>query len=161
VKRTVLLILLILLPIVTTVSTGSGSNAAAGATTSRPSQFCTAVTPAVQASQRLNPILAGMSSLTVATTKAQLLTEMNTILNTFRSIKVGLRSAPANVRRSFTWDVLTGVKVQVALGHATTTRHIRAAVGELVGTHAKEAPFITYIQSRCEGPAFAGTPATM
>jgi hypothetical protein len=116
--------------------------------------------PGVQASQQLKPILAGMSSHTVAKTKSQLLTDINTILNTSRSVKVQLRSAPANVRSSFKWDVLAEGKVKSALGQATTKRQIRAAVGEIVGSHPKEGPFIIYISSQCKSPASSGTPAT-
>jgi hypothetical protein len=116
--------------------------------------------PAVKASQQLKPMLVGMSSHTVAKTKSQALTEINTILNTFRSVKVQLRSAPANVRSSFKWDVLAGGKFKTALGNATTKRQIRAAVREIVGSHPEEGPFITYILSQCESPAASGTPAT-
>jgi hypothetical protein len=152
---------LLLMPLVATVSIGCGSYVSAGAATSRPSQFCTSLKPAVKASQHLKPILAGMSSHTVAKTTAQLLTELNTILNTSRSVKVQLRSAPANVRSSFNWDVLAAEKVKTALGHATTKRQIRAAVGEIVGSPTKEVvPFATYILSQCESPATSGTRTT-
>ena len=128
--------------------------------TSRPSQFCTSIKPSVQASQQLKLRLDNMSSDTVAKTKSQLLTEINTSLDALRSVKTQLRSAPANVRGSFKWDVLAGGKVKIALGHATTKRQIRAAVGEIVGSHPKEVPFITYILAQCERPAPSGAPAT-
>jgi hypothetical protein len=76
VKRAVLLLLM---PLVATVSIGCGSYASAGAATSHPSQFCTSLKPGVKASQQLAPIVAGMSSHTVAKTKFQLLTVINTI----------------------------------------------------------------------------------
>jgi hypothetical protein len=80
----------LLMPLVATVLIGRGSHVSAGAATPRPSQFCTSIEPEVQASQHLKPILAGMSTHTVAKTKSQLLTEMNTILSTFRSVEVQL-----------------------------------------------------------------------
>ena len=147
------------MPVVATISIGCGSYGSAGAATSRSSQFCTSM-KALQASQPLKVILDGMSSHNVAKTKSQLLTEINTILNTFRSVEVHLRSAPANVRSSFKWDVLAGGKVKTALEHATTKRQIRAAVGEIVGSHLEEGPFIIYIHSQCASPAPTGTPAT-
>jgi hypothetical protein len=147
------IVFLLLMPLVATVSIGCGSYASAGAATSRPSLFCTSIEPGVKASQQLKLILDRMSSHTVAETKSQLLTEINTILNTFRSAKVQLHSAPANVRSSFKWDVLAEGKVKTALGQATTKQQIQAAIGEIVGSHPKEGPFITYILSRCERPA--------
>jgi hypothetical protein len=160
VKRAVLLLLM---PLVATVSIGCGSYASAGAATSHPSQFCTSLKPGVKASQQLAPIVAGMSSHTVAKTKFQLLTVINTILNTDRSVKVQLRSAPANVQSSFRWDVLTEGKIKTTLGQAATKRQIQAAVREIggsVGSHPREAPFIFYVLSQCENPASAGAPAT-
>jgi hypothetical protein len=160
VKRAVFLLLM---PLVATVAIGCGSYAYAGAATSRPSQFCTSLKPGVKALQQLAPMVAGMSSRTVTKTKSQLLTVMNTILDTDRSVKVQLRSAPANVRSSFTWDVLTEGKVRTALGQAATKRQIQAAVREIVGSvgsHPREAPFIFYVLSQCESPGSAGTPAT-
>lgn len=157
VKRAVYLLLM---PLVATVSIECGSYVSAGAATSRPSQFCTSMKPGVKASQQLKLILDGTSSHTVAKTKSQLLAEVNTILNTSRSVKIQLRSAPADVRSSFTWDVLAEGKVKAALGRATTKRQIRAAVGEIVGSHPEEGPFIVYIASQCESPATSGVPAT-
>jgi hypothetical protein len=160
VKRAVVLLLM---PLVATVSVGWGICASAGAATSGRSQFCTSLKPAVKASQQLTPILAGMSSQTVAKTKSQLLTVINTILNVDSSVKVHLRSAPAEVQRSFRWDVLTEGNVKTALGQAATKRQLEAAMRELdgsIGSHPKEAPFIFYVLSQCESPASAGPPAT-
>jgi hypothetical protein len=157
VKRAVFLLLM---PVVATASFGCGSYVSAGAATSRPSLFCTSIEPGVKASQQLKLILVGVSSHTVSKTKSQLLTEIHTILNTFRSVKVQLHSAPANVRSSFKWEVLAGGEVNTALRQATTKRQIRAAVGEIVGSHPKEGPFITYLLSQCERPAPSGVPAT-
>jgi hypothetical protein len=153
-------VLLLLVPLLATVSIGCGSYVSAGAATSRPSQFCTSIEPGVHASQQLKLKLDRMSSRNVAKTKSQLLTEINTILNTFRSVKDRLGSAPGNVRGSMKWDVLAAGKVKAALGQATTERQIRAAVGEIVGSHPKETFFIVYILSQCEHPAPSGTTAT-
>jgi hypothetical protein len=128
--------------------------------TSRSLQFCTSIKPSVEASQQLKPLLARMSSDTVAKTKSELLTEINTVLDALHSVKTQVGSAPANVRGSFKWDVLAAGKVKRALGHATTKRQIRAAVGQIVGSHPKERPLITYILAQCEGPAPSGVPAT-
>jgi hypothetical protein len=101
-----------------------------------------------------------MSSHSVGETKSQLLTVINTILNTDHSVKVQLRSAPANVQSSFRWDVLTEGKV---LGQAAAKRQIQAAVREIggsVGSQPREAPFIFYVLSQCENPASAAAPAT-
>jgi len=159
VKRAVLLLLV---PLVATVSVGCVNYVSAEAATSRHSQFCTSLKPEVKASQQLKLILDGMSSHTVAKTKSQLLTQITTILHTVPSVKVQLRSAPANVRSSFNWDVSAAERVKSALGHATTKRQIRAAVGEIVGSPPpKEVlPFATYILSQCEGPATSSVPAT-
>jgi hypothetical protein len=156
-------VFLLLMPIVATVSIGCGCYASAGAATSRPSQFCTSLKPGVKAGQQLAPILGGMSSHAVAKTKSQLLTEINTILKSFRSVKVQIGSAPANVRTSYRWDVLTEGKVKTALGRAATKRQIQAAVREIAssgGTIPREAPFIFYVQSQCGSTASTGAPAT-
>jgi hypothetical protein len=69
---------------------------------------------AVQASQRLKPELAGLSSHAVAKTKSQLLTETTTILNAFRSVELastGIRPcAPASVAGSGTGPVHRGTR---------------------------------------------------
>ena len=97
----------------------------------------------------------------MAKTKAQVLTELNTILNTSRSVKIQLRSAPANVRSSFKLGCIGCGEGQAALRQATTKRQIRAAVGEIVGSSTKEVlPFATYILSQCEGPATSSVPTT-
>ena len=153
-------VFLLLVPLVATVSIGCGSYVSAGAATSSPSQFCTAAKPAVQASQHLKPILADMNSHTVAKTKSQLLTAINAILNGFRSVKVQLRSAPADVRSSFNWDVSAAERVKTALEHAITKRDIREAIGEIVGSHPEEGPFINYILSQCETPVPSAVPPT-
>lgn len=129
---------------------------------SRPSQFCTSLKPGVKAAQQLTPTLGGMSSHTVAKTKSQLLAEINTILKSFRSVNVQIRSAPANVRSSFRWDVLAEGKVRTALGQAATKRQIQAAVREIagsVGSIPREAPFIFYVQSQCGSTASTGAPS--
>src|ERR1700722_3840563 len=105
VKRAV--VVLLLMSLVTIVSVGWGIWPYAGAATSGPSQFCTALKPEVKASQQLTSIMAGMSPHTVAKTKSQLLTVINTILNSDSSVTVQLRSAPGKVQSSFRWDVLT------------------------------------------------------
>jgi hypothetical protein len=129
--------------------------------TSRTSEFCSAMEPAVRASQQLKLRPDNMSSDTVAVTKSQLLSDINMILNSFQSVRVQLRSAPANVQNSFKWDVLADGRVKTAVGQATTKRQIRAAVGEIVGSHPnKEGPFITYILAQCERPAPWDTWAT-
>jgi hypothetical protein len=64
------------------------------------------------------------------------------------------------ISRPSQFDVLAAGKVKTALGHATTKRQIRAAVVEIVGSHPKEVPFITYILAQCERPAPSGAPAT-
>jgi len=153
-------VVLLLMPLVATISIGCSNYVSAGAATSHPSQFCISMKPAVQASQQLKPILAGMSSHTVAKTKARLLTDINTILNTFGSVKVQLRFAPASVRNSFKWEILAGGKLKTALEQATTKRKIRATVGEIVGSHPKEGPFITYTLSQCGSQAPLGVSAT-
>jgi hypothetical protein len=153
-------VFLLLMPLVTTLSIGYDGYASAGAAASNSSEFCTSIKPAVQAARQLTPILAGMSSHSVVKTKGQLLTEMDTMLNTSRSVKVQLRSAPADVRSSFKWDVLAEGKVKTALRRANTKGQIRAAVGEFVGSHPKELPFIFYLFSQCESPATSVTPAT-
>jgi hypothetical protein len=145
--------------VVATVSTGCGGSIVAGAATSRPSRFCTSIAPAVKSSRQVELLLADMSSQTVAKTKSELLTEMATVLTTFRSVEVRLRSAPANARRSFSWDVVAAERVTTGLGKATTKRQIRLAVGEIVGSHPKEAPFIGYILSQCESPATSDAPS--
>ena len=160
VKRAVFLVLM---PLVATVSIGCGSYASAGAASSGPSQFCASLKPGVKALQQLTPIMADMSSHTVAKTKSQLLTVINAILNTYGSVKVQLRSAPAKVQSSFRWDVLTEGRVKTALGQVGTKRQILAAMREIdgpLGSHPREAPFIFYVLSQCEGPASAGAPAT-
>jgi hypothetical protein len=149
----------LLVAVVATVSTGFGGSIVAGAATSGPSRFCASIAPAVKASQQLKPLLADMSSQTVAKTKSELLTEMATILNTLRSVEVRLRSAPANARRSFRWDVVADERVTTGLGKATTKRQIQLAVGEIVGSHPKEVPFIGYILSECESPAPSDAPS--
>jgi hypothetical protein len=89
----------------------------------------------------------------VAMTKSQLPAEINTILKTFRSVGVQMRSAPAKVRSSFKWEILAAGKSQTSLRHAATKRQIRVALAKIVGSHPEEASFITYILSQCESPA--------
>ena len=152
-------VFLFLMPLVATVSIGCGSYASAGAAT-RPSQFCTAMKPAVLESQRLKPELADMNSHTVAKTKSQLLTEINTILNALRSVKVQLRSAPDNVRSSFKLGCLGCGKGQDSSGARNDEASNPGWVGELVGSHPEEGLFIVYIGSQCEGPATSSVPTT-
>jgi hypothetical protein len=151
---------LFLMSLVATFSIGFDSYGSAGAAPSRSFHFCSSIAPAVQASQQLKPILAGMDSHTVARDKSQLLTEMSTILDAFGSVKVQLRSAPVNAQGSFKWDVMAGGRVKAALGQATTRGQIRTAVGKIVGSHPEQGPFIVYIASQCENPAPSETPAT-
>ena len=145
-------------------SVGCSSLASAGAATSRHSGFCTSLKPAVQASQQLAAVRIGVSSHAAAKTKSELLTAIRMLLNADSSIKVQLRSAPAKVQASFRWDVLTEGRVKTALEQATTKRQIQAAMRELDGSidsHPREAPFIIYSLSQCEGrPAPAGAAAT-
>ena len=151
---------LLLMVVVATVSIGCDGSISAGAATSLHSQFCTSIEPSVKASQQLKPILAGMSSQTVVNTKSHLVTEMVTILHTFRSVEVRLRSAPANVQRSFEWDISADEKVKTGLEKATTKRQISAAVAEIVGSHSKEeAPFIDYVLSQCESRSTSDAPS--
>jgi hypothetical protein len=151
-----------LVSLVAAASIGWGGYVSAGAATSHSSRFCSSMKPGVQASQQLKLKLKvnGLSSHTVAKTKSQLLTEIDTILDTFRSVRVNLRSAPAVVRSSFMWDVSATGKAKAALKHATTQRQIRVAVAEISGPLPKEEPFIIYILSTCESPVPPSTPTT-
>jgi hypothetical protein len=151
---------LFLMSLVATVGIGCDSYGSAGAATAPSSHFCTSIAPAVQASQQLKPLLADMNSGSVAKDKSQLLIDMSTILRAFHSVKVQLRSAPADAQSSFKWDVMADGKVNAALGLATTRGHIRRAVGKIVGSHPEEGPFIVYIASQCENAAPSETAAT-
>lgn len=144
VKRAVFLLLP---PLVTAVSIGWGRFVPAEASTSHASQFCTAMKPGVEADQRLHSTLADMSSRTVGNTKSQLLSEINTMLNSFRAAGVQLHAAPAKIRHSLTWDVLAEGRFKTAVGHATTKGQIRAAAQYVDGSHTEERPFVTYILS--------------
>jgi hypothetical protein len=158
-KRAVVLLLMSLVAI---VPVGWGIWAYAGAATSGSSQFCTSLRSEVKASQQLTSIMAGMSPPTLAKTKSQLLTVLNTILNSDSSVTVQLRSAPAKVQSSFRWDVLTEGRVKTALGQAATKRQIQTAMKGIDGplsSHPREAPFIFYVLSQCESSASADVPA--
>jgi hypothetical protein len=149
-----------LIPIVATVSIGYDSYALSGATTAHSPQFCRAMKPAVLAGQRLPAILAGMSSHSPSETKGQLLTGINSTLNALQSVRVQLRSAPANVRSALNRDISAEARFKTALSHATTKRQIRRAALESVGSLAQVGPFIFYVLTHCEGSARSGNPAT-
>jgi hypothetical protein len=146
-------LLMLLMPVVVTISTGLASYVSAGVATKHSSQFCTSIKPSVKASQQLKPILATMNDDDLAKTRTQLLTQVNTLLNTFRSVKVQMRSASAIVRASFNWDVLSAGSFKAELEKANTKAQFRTAVGNVVGAHPEEDPFINYIHSHCENSA--------
>jgi hypothetical protein len=102
----------LLIAILVTISIGRGSYVSAEAATSRPSQFCTSIKPGEKASQRLIPLLTSMSHHTVANTKSQLLTDIDAILTTLRSVRIQLRSVPSDVQSSFRWDLLAEGKAK-------------------------------------------------
>ena len=157
VKRAVFVLFI---PIVAIVSIGCGGYVPSSATTAHSPQFCTSLKPVVQAGQRLPSILGGMSSRILSETKAQLLTGINMTLNTIQSVRVQLRSGPANVRRAFNQFDSAEAKFKTDLRHATTKHQVRAVSMELVASLSKVAPFIAYLRTHCEGSVRMGDPAT-
>jgi hypothetical protein len=150
----------LLIALVVTVSIGYGSYVSAGAATSHPSQFCTSVKPGEIASQRLVTLLTSMSHHSVASTKSQLLSELDAIRTTLRSVRMELRSVPNDVQTSFRWDLLAERKARAALEQATTKRQIRTVISAIVGTHPKEVNFTKFIVTQCETNAEASTTPT-
>jgi hypothetical protein len=124
VKRVVFLLFL---PPLAALSIGFGGYVHAGATTSPSSWFCTAQKPAVLASQRLKPELAGMGSQSATKTKRLLLASVSTVLKTLGSERTQLRSGPAEVRSAYKSDVSAARTFKRAVEHATTKSQIRAA----------------------------------
>jgi hypothetical protein len=140
------------------VASGCGSQAPVRTTKSHLSQFCDDVKPGVQAEDRFHSILAGVSTHTVAITRDQLLTQVDTMLDLFKTLGPQLRHAPANVRSSFDSDITALGRFKAALNKAVTKSQIEAAAQKLRNS-PKELPFIGYILAQCETPTSVGNPS--
>ena len=132
------------------VTLGVGANATpAGATSS--SRFCEALKPATLAGQRIPVILGKMGDQPLATTKRQLITDLDLIMTTPSPVRAQLRSAPKRIRDSYSWDVSVEGRFKAAIQMATTRAQIRsAALRSVGGLSSRQAPFGIYVLSQCE-----------
>jgi hypothetical protein len=140
------------MPIVAMGLIGYASLSPAEARNSDARHLCAALKPAVQAGQRIPSIVAGTSSPTLAKSKSELLAAVNVLLKSSGAIKVQLRSAPANVRTAFNWDVSADSRFRMAVKSATAPTQIKLAARDLISSPSKPAAFIAYVVVRCEGP---------
>ena len=150
VRRTLLLLLTSLVAIGVV---GSGRSASAGAATSHSHPLCRALQPGVQAGQRIPVTVGATSSQTLAKSKNDLLAELNVVLKTLNSLKVQMRSAPADVRSSFDRSLSVEENFNKAVQRASTKRQIVLASRALGSDTAKVLPFIAFVLSQCEGSA--------
>jgi hypothetical protein len=144
------ILLLSLLPLVAMGVVGSASSAA-GETRSQPRPLCRALKPGVQASQRIPPSVRAASPQTFAKSKNEILAEISAVLKTLRSVKLQIRSAPADVRSSFDRALSVDENFQQAIQRATTKRQIMSASRTFGSSAAKVVTFDAYVLSQCEG----------
>jgi len=89
----------------------------------------------------------------LAKSKNDLLAELNVVLKTLNSLKVQMRSAPADVRSSFDRNLSVEENFNKAVQRASTKRQIVLASRALGSDTAKVLPFIAFVLSQCEGSA--------
>lgn len=145
--------MLTLIPLLAMGVVGSASSASAQTTTSHPRPPCITLKPGVQASQRIPSSVRAVSPQTFAKSKNDILAEMNVVLKTLSSVKLQMRSAPADVRRSFNRVLSVDENFKKAVQRASTKLQIMLASRALGSSTAKVVTFDAYVLSQCEGSA--------
>jgi hypothetical protein len=146
-------LLLSIIPFVAMGVVGSVSSSSAEVTTSHSRSLRRALKPGVQAGQRISSTVWVLSPRTVAKSKIEILAQMNVVLKSLNSVRIQLRSAPADVRSSFDRNLSVEQDFKNAVQRASTQHQILLASRALESDLAKVVTFDAYVIYRCEGSA--------